>query len=133
MRFLGECDLVMVEASHDERLLAEGPCSSRSASLQRSDPTKLKRRIGGPFGHLNNAQTAELAAKLSGTRVRRMLLGHISVANDDPRLAFDTVRRSCRGLALDVVPSGVGRAFDMHRAPGQLSLFAAPSPPRRRG
>ena len=45
---LAGCDLVLLEANYCPRLLESGPY-----------PTSLKRRIGGPRGHLANEQAAQ--------------------------------------------------------------------------
>jgi phosphoribosyl 1,2-cyclic phosphodiesterase len=112
-RFLGECDAALVEANHCERLLAAGPY-----------PPRLKRRVGSDVGHLNNEQTAALAARMVGTRLRRIVLGHISRSNNDPRLALETVRRACRGISVEALPHGQPRTLEVRRAATQLSLFA---------
>lgn len=113
VRFLSDCDGALVEANHCEQMLASGPY-----------PYRLKRRVGSEVGHLNNEQTAALAGRLVGSRLRRLFLGHISRSNNHPRLALETVRRACKGISVDVLPHGEPRAFDIRRAATQLALFA---------
>lgn len=113
VRFLSDCDGALVEANHCERMLASGPY-----------PHRLKRRVGSDVGHLNNEQTAALAARLVGTRLRRLLLGHISRSNNHPKLALDTVRRACRGITVEALPHGEPRSLEIRGAPTQLRLFA---------
>src|ERR1019366_4592761 len=64
------CDLVMLESNHCPELLETGPY-----------PRRLKQRVGGPLGHLANAQAADLAAALEDTRVSRLVLAHLSRTN----------------------------------------------------
>ena len=48
------CDGLLLEFNHEPELLAEGPY-----------PPMLKRRVGGPFGHLANAQAEGLLSALT--------------------------------------------------------------------
>ena len=109
---LAGCDVALVEANHCSEMLAGGPY-----------PEKLKRRVGGDFGHLANHQTAELAARLSGTRVHRLLLGHLSRSNNTPERALAAVKARCRGLDVAVIEHGVPYAFSVRSMrPTQLML-----------
>jgi phosphoribosyl 1,2-cyclic phosphodiesterase len=49
---LDGCDALMLECNHDPAMLAGGPYSA-----------SLKARVGGPLGHLSNAQAAGLLAR----------------------------------------------------------------------
>jgi phosphoribosyl 1,2-cyclic phosphodiesterase len=84
------CDVLVLEANHDEDLL-------RNADR----PWSLKQRIAGPQGHLSNRQAGELAAELAGPNTRCVFLAHLSADCNDPALARVTVRRilDARGLA----------------------------------
>jgi phosphoribosyl 1,2-cyclic phosphodiesterase len=100
--FVGACDAALVEANYCPELLATGPY-----------PERLRRRVAGPLGHLANAQTAELARALRGTRLVRLYLGHISRANNTPERALAEVRRSSGTLDVRVVPNGTPRLLDV--------------------
>jgi len=69
------CQGLLLEANHDRALLAAGPY-----------PDALKRRVGGDWGHLSNAQTAELLQRLGGDVLRTLVVGHISQQNNSPGL-----------------------------------------------
>jgi phosphoribosyl 1,2-cyclic phosphodiesterase len=75
-RALDACDALVLEANHDPGLLARG-----------NYPEALKQRIGSRFGHLDNAQAAELAAALDCTRLQHMVAAHLSQNNNHPDLA----------------------------------------------
>ncbi len=67
-----DCDLLLVEANHDQVMLRDGPY-----------PERLKQRVGGPWGHLNNDQTAEFLRQVNpGKRLKSLILGHISQHNN---------------------------------------------------
>jgi phosphoribosyl 1,2-cyclic phosphodiesterase len=100
--FLGGCDLVLLESNYCGTLLENGPY-----------PPHLKRRVGGPLGHLANEQAAELAAALENTRVTRLVLVHVSRTNNWPERAFEVVATRAPRLDLEVLPDGVSRRFDM--------------------
>jgi phosphoribosyl 1,2-cyclic phosphodiesterase len=98
--FLGACDVALVESNYCSELLEWS-----------SYPPRLKQRVRGLLGHLSNAQTADLAAALARTRtrLRRLVLGHLSLSNNTPERALATVAPRCPDLPVDVVPHGVAR------------------------
>lgn len=65
------CDGLLVEANHDQRMLADG-----------SYPYSLKQRVGGDWGHLNNSQTAGLLGALEPRSLQALVVGHISQQNN---------------------------------------------------
>lgn len=75
-RMLSGCDALVLECNHDPEMLARGPY-----------PRWLKERIGGPFGHLANAQTAELLANLDRSRLTHVIAAHLSTSNNTADLA----------------------------------------------
>lgn len=100
--FLRDCDLVCLESNYCPSLLESGPY-----------PLRLKRRVGGSLGHLANQQTAELAASFEDTRVARLVLVHLSRTNNTPERAHEIVASRIRRLALEVLPHGEARRFDV--------------------
>ncbi|MDX1341190.1 MAG: MBL fold metallo-hydrolase [Reinekea sp.] len=82
-----ECQLLMLECNHDPELLEKGPY-----------PPSLKRRVGGNFGHLSNAQAAQLLGSINRTQLKQVLISHISEQNNDPNLAMDTLQPELDGF-----------------------------------
>jgi phosphoribosyl 1,2-cyclic phosphodiesterase len=70
------CDAMLIEANHDPIMLASGPY-----------PRSLKQRVGGQWGHLSNAQTQGLLEQLDTSRLRHILVAHISTTNNSYSLA----------------------------------------------
>lgn len=70
------CDGLLIEANHDRQMLASGPY-----------PLVLKRRVGGPWGHLSNEQTAALLEQLDTRDLQQLVVGHISRTNNSLALA----------------------------------------------
>ena len=66
-----ECDALLLEFNHDLEMLVNG-----------SYPEKVKRRIGGSYGHLNNRQAAELVSSIDLDRIQHLLVAHISEKNN---------------------------------------------------
>lgn len=66
-----DCDGLLMEANHDQEMLANGPY-----------PEYLQRRVGGNWGHLNNQQTATLLSRIDQGRLKQLVLGHISEKNN---------------------------------------------------
>jgi len=73
---LGGLDGLVLESNHDDAMLAASPY-----------PPLLKRRVGGEYGHLSNAQTAELLGALDLRSLSRLALAHLSEQNNRPELA----------------------------------------------
>lgn len=69
-------DSLVLESNHDETLLATG-----------SYPPVIKSRVGGPYGHLSNAQAAALLARVDVSRLSNVVLAHLSAQNNTPELA----------------------------------------------
>jgi phosphoribosyl 1,2-cyclic phosphodiesterase len=97
-------DLVMLEANYCPRLLETGPY-----------PLRLKRRVGGPLGHLSNEQAADLAASLEDTRVSQLVLVHVSRTNNSPERAHAVVAGRLRRLPVEALPHGVPRRYEVAR------------------
>ncbi|MEO1573470.1 MAG: MBL fold metallo-hydrolase [Pseudomonadota bacterium] len=85
------CDALVVECNHDLDMLAEGPY-----------PPALKQRVGGHYGHLNNAQAADLLAKSELGRLQHVLAVHVSEKNNTPDLARDALCEAADTVELDI-------------------------------
>lgn len=75
------CDLLVIEANHDESMVKNGPY-----------PSDLKQRILSGKGHLSNENCGLLAAKLERYGLKRLLLAHLSEENNTAEAALETVR-----------------------------------------
>lgn len=73
---LAGAHLLVLEFNHDAELLARGPY-----------PHALKRRVGGPMGHLSNEQACTLLGGLAGPNLHTLVLAHLSRTNNTPALA----------------------------------------------
>ncbi len=82
---LSECDLLVLEANHDEAMLWAGPY-----------PWSVKQRIASSHGHLSNRASAELARELLHQRLAGVVLAHLSEHCNHGSLAEEVV-----GLALE--------------------------------
>lgn len=80
---LSGCRQAVVEANHDETMLRRG-----------AYPYRLKQRILSDTGHLSNDAAAILCRLLAESGTQRLMLAHLSLENNDPDLAFSTVRRT---------------------------------------
>jgi len=72
------CDAFILEANHDEEMLANGPY-----------PMSLKQRVGGDYGHLNNRQARDLLNMIDTTRLQYLVASHISDKNNTAELACE--------------------------------------------
>lgn len=82
---LDGCDALMLECNHDAAMLAGGPY-----------PYRLKHRVGGSLGHLNNGQSAELLRGVDCSRLQHLVLTHLSETNNTPELALAAARDALR-------------------------------------
>ena len=103
---LQSCAALVLECNHDAALLA----SSRY-------PPALKARIGGRFGHLANAASAEVLAACYHPGLRHIVAAHLSEENNRPELAALALSAACGGAPEDIVVAhprhGVGW-LDLH-------------------
>lgn len=79
-KHLQNCDLLLIEANHDEGMLQVGPY-----------PYYLKKRIKSEVGHLANTTTGNALAKWVGGETQQVVLAHLSKENNIPYLARKTV------------------------------------------
>ncbi|MBX6419398.1 MAG: MBL fold metallo-hydrolase [Nevskia sp.] len=91
---LSGCHALLVEFNHDGEMLARGPY-----------PAALKRRVAGDRGHLSNAQAAALLAAIDCSRLRHLVLIHLSEINNTPELA-----RRAAAAALNCTPDWIACA-----------------------
>jgi len=78
---LSGCHTLLLECNHDKQLLAES-----------SYPAFLKRRVSSDRGHLSNDQAAELAGQLRSGPLRRVIAAHLSLKNNRPDLALQSLQ-----------------------------------------
>ena len=69
------CDALVLEFNHDPQMLADGPY-----------PFAVKKRVGGDFGHLTNAQARQFLDHADTTRLKMLFVAHISQQNNAPEL-----------------------------------------------
>lgn len=72
---LSGCDALVLECNHDAQMLAGSDY-----------PPRLKQRVGGRFGHLENSVSANLLARLDCTRLQHIIAAHLSQKNNTPLL-----------------------------------------------
>jgi phosphoribosyl 1,2-cyclic phosphodiesterase len=94
-------DMAVIEANHDVEMLKSGMY-----------PYYLKRRILSERGHLSNADSGYLAARLAESGTKRIVLAHLSKENNTPVLARDTVCGS-----LTCIGAVAGRDLELAVAP----------------
>lgn len=90
---LKDCDLVLLEANHDEEMLVNGPY-----------PWPLKTRIRGRFGHLSNVQSASLLERILHPGLKGLALMHLSETNNRPELPYALCRRTLDREGADNIP-----------------------------
>jgi len=83
---LQACEILILEANHDARMLIDGPY-----------PWPLKQRIRGRSGHLSNDDAASLLETLQHDRLAHVILAHLSEENNTPEIARKTVRAILNG------------------------------------
>ncbi len=73
---LSGLDALVLECNHDLDLLWGG-----------GYPQRLKERIAGKFGHLDNATAAQLLKSIDCSRLTHLVAAHLSKQNNTPELA----------------------------------------------
>lgn len=85
---LEKCDVLLLEANHCPQMLADGPY-----------PPALRERVGGPWGHLSNPQSAGFLEALPLESTGHIVLTHLSEQNNTPERALDAIRASLKDWA----------------------------------
>ncbi|MEO8442300.1 MAG: MBL fold metallo-hydrolase [Betaproteobacteria bacterium] len=73
---LSGLDALVLECNHDLDMLWDS-----------AYPQRLKERIAGKFGHLDNATAAQLLALIDCSRLKHLVAAHLSKQNNTPELA----------------------------------------------
>ena len=73
---LAGCNALLLECNHDSDMLSNSKY-----------PAFLKARVGGDFGHLSNAQAADILRNLMHDKLRHVSAAHLSQQNNHPALA----------------------------------------------
>ena len=94
------CDVLMVEANHDEIMLRDGPY-----------PWHLKQRVRGRLGHLSNHEAAALLRRTVDGSCRAVILAHLSERNNTQALA--------RRAAAAALQAAGGKRVEMRVAAGR--------------
>jgi phosphoribosyl 1,2-cyclic phosphodiesterase len=83
--------LYFMESNHDVKMLMEG-----------AYPWSLKKRIISPRGHLSNEDAGLILSEILRGEKEIVLLAHLSKDNNDPNLAYNTVRDALTYQGFDV-------------------------------
>lgn len=117
-RIVSDVDIMVLESNHDEQMLENGPY-----------PPWLIRRIASNTGHLSNRACASLVCDSVTTRLRQIVLAHLSEKNNTPMVAYESMRAavertSFRGALIPALQDAVLGPFTPRggRAEDQLSL-----------
>lgn len=73
---LSELDALVLECNHDRELL-------RNSAY----PERLKERISGRLGHLDNVQAAQILSRIDRSGLQHVVAAHLSQKNNRPELA----------------------------------------------
>ncbi|MCR5050291.1 MAG: MBL fold metallo-hydrolase [Paludibacteraceae bacterium] len=88
-KYIRTANHLVIEANHDEHMLLNGPY-----------PTYLKQRILSPRGHQSNDTCGEMIARNWHEGLRNIWLCHLSLENNDPAVAFDTVSEHLENIGI---------------------------------
>ena len=86
---ISEANYLVIEANHDEDMLAQGPY-----------PAHLKARIASQTGHLPNSECGRVLAENMTAELRHVWLCHLSEENNHPELARKTVEQILRSYGI---------------------------------
>ncbi|MGF1529917.1 MAG: MBL fold metallo-hydrolase [Puniceicoccaceae bacterium] len=93
---LATCDVLVIEANHDEQMLEQNP----------NRPWSLKQRVRGRHGHLSNRETLEALLAVASPAWKHLCLVHLSRDCNHPSVVQDTfapLLNSIPGLRLQIV------------------------------
>ena len=91
---LSGLDALVIECNHDLDML-----------MGSAYPERLKQRISGRYGHLDNSQAAQIVANIDRRSLQHVIAAHLSSKNNHPELA-----RAALAGVLDCAPEWVAVA-----------------------
>ncbi len=92
IRNVKDSEVVLLEANYDIQMLQNGKY-----------PPMLKARIASNIGHLSNDASAKIASVLSDdSRIKQLVLGHISENNNTEQTAYETVLNALKTKNSDI-------------------------------
>lgn len=119
---LSRCQILVLEANHDEELLQSAPY-----------PWSVKARIRSSHGHLSNRAAARFATELFHDDLQAVVLAHLSAESNRPDQARRVVERALREAGFQGVLHVAGQDEPLpfldvgelreRRRPSQLTLF----------
>ncbi|MDO5663697.1 MAG: MBL fold metallo-hydrolase [Bacteroidia bacterium] len=95
--YVKKANHIVIESNYDEQMLRNGRY-----------PTHLKRRITNGTGHISNSQTARFLAENCSEKTKNIWLCHLSGDNNNPELAYQTVKN-------ELINSGIEVNIDVFR------------------
>lgn len=104
LEYLKDSDLLYLESNHDPRMLMNGPY-----------PWHLKQRIKSRTGHLSNQDAVDLVNQLNESRLKHVILAHLSEENNHPDLASETMSQGLNGAQISIHVAGPEKPGDMIR------------------
>lgn len=84
-------DVLLLESNYDEDMLEQGRYSYY-----------LKNRIRGGWGHISNKTALELFLRHRTSRLKHLILGHLSAENNTVDKVWDTFAPYCRQIKLSI-------------------------------
>lgn len=97
--YLADCDMLLLESNHDLDMLKVGPY-----------PWSVKQRVMSRKGHLSNEHASQFILDDLGSRVKHLVLGHLSEHNNHPAIcrlvAAQALERRAMTTELTVVEPG---------------------------
>jgi phosphoribosyl 1,2-cyclic phosphodiesterase len=101
-QMLSGCHALVLECNHDTEML-----------MNSDYPYRLKQRVGGRFGHLNNQEAAAILAGLDLSRLQHLIAAHLSRKNNTPELAVQalSVAAKCEAGWVGVATQDEGFAW----------------------
>ncbi|BED91518.1 MAG: MBL fold metallo-hydrolase [Candidatus Improbicoccus pseudotrichonymphae] len=88
---LRNSEIIFIESNYDLEMLRNG-----------SYPYFLKKRIASEKGHLSNEVCSEIVFELAKSGFKHFILSHLSLENNSPQLAYDTVLRKLYNLGMKI-------------------------------
>ena len=98
---LEACSTLLLEFNHDADLLAAS-----------GYPDFLKRRVGGPYGHLSNDSAAQIAKEVGHSGLKTIVAAHLSLQNNSPALTLASLSQAAVVVTNELVIADAATGCD---------------------